>query len=177
MGASNSPGKWGFIVPMNIFTGGYKGEVYLVNPNQERVLGCPAYPNLAAIEKPIDLVMVTVPAPLVPGVINDCGKLGVPAAVVISAGFSETGEEGAKRQAELVERAHDLNILFVGPNCMGISSPPVSLYATGAGVQPDAGSIAFLSQSGNPRSFFHRHLFAALPLALLHHPGQLIVKS
>lgn len=149
VGASNVPGKWGFIVPMNIFMGGYKGEVYLINPKESRVLGCESYPSLSAVGKPIDLVLITVPAPLVPGIIEECGKLGIPSAVVISAGFSETGEEGKAREMELAQRASELGVLFVGPNCMGVASPPINLYAIGASVRPGKGKFAFLSQSGN----------------------------
>jgi len=149
VGASNIPGKWGFIVSMNIFTGGYEGEVYLVNPNEKRVLGCEAYPSLSAIGKPVDLVLITVPGPLAPGVIEECGKLGIPSAVVISAGFSETGDEGRRREGELFDLAKEMGVLFVGPNCMGVASPWSKLYAIGATVYPPPGKYAFLSQSGN----------------------------
>lgn len=149
VGASNVPGKWGFIVPMNIFMGGYKGAVYLINPKESRVLGCESYPSLRAVGSPIDLVLITVPAPLVAGIIKECGKLGISSAVVISAGFSETGEEGRVKEYELTQLARECGVLFVGPNCMGVASPPVELYAIGASVRPGKGKFAFLSQSGN----------------------------
>jgi len=149
IGASNVPGKWGFIMPINIVTGGYKGRMYYVNPREKYVQGQRAVPSVLDLPEPVDLMIVTVPASHVPGVMEQAGKKGVKSAVVISSGFSELGSEGRKLEDRLVGIANEAGILMAGPNTMGICSPPNKLYAIGAVVMPPAGHISALSQSGN----------------------------
>jgi len=149
VGASNIPGKWGFIMPINIITGGYKGRVYYVNPREKYILGLKAVPSVEELPEAVDLMIVTVPASLVPGVVEQAVKRGVKSAVVVSSGFSETGAEGKKLEEKMVSLANEAGILIAGPNTMGICSPPKKLYAIGALAMPPSGHIAFLSQSGN----------------------------
>jgi len=149
IGASNSWGKWGFILPLNIVIGGYKGRLYYVNPKEKYIHGYRAIPSIEALPEPVDLMIVTVPASHIPGVMEEAAKKGVKSVLVISSGFSETGAEGRKLEEQVVSIANNAGILMVGPNTMGIGSPPNQLFAMGAWVKPPAGHIAFLSQSGN----------------------------
>jgi len=149
VGASNVPGKWGFILPLNLVIGGYKGRMYYVNPKERYIQGYRAVPSIEALPEAVDLMVVTVPASQVPKLMQDAAKKGVKTVLVISSGFSETGPEGRKLEDQLVKIANDAGILMAGPNTMGICSPPFHLFAMGAWVQPPAGHIAFLSQSGN----------------------------
>jgi acetyltransferase len=149
IGASNVPGKWGFILPVNLVIGGYKGRLHYVNPKESYIQGYKAFHSIEALPEPVDLMVVTVPASLVPKVMEDAAKKGVKTVLVISSGFSETGKEGKKLEEQVVKIATDAGILMVGPNTMGICSPPAHLFSMGAFVQPPPGNIAFLSQSGN----------------------------
>jgi acetyltransferase len=149
VGASNAPGKWGFIVPLNLVVGGYRGKLYYVNPQDKVIHGYRAWKSLLDIGAPVDLIVVTVPAKAVMGVLEECGKIGCKNMLVISAGFSETGAEGRAVEERLAARANELGVRIIGPNCMGICSPPNRMFAMGAPVQPPAGNISFLSQSGN----------------------------
>lgn len=149
VGASNVWGKWGFILPINLIVGGYKGRLYLVNPREKYIQGYKAVHSVDELPEPVDLMIVTVPASAIPKVMQDAAKKGVKTVLVISSGFSETGPEGRKLEDDVVKTATDAGILMVGPNTMGIGSPPANLFAMGAWVKPPAGNIAFLSQSGN----------------------------
>ncbi|UCD85167.1 MAG: acetate--CoA ligase family protein [Deltaproteobacteria bacterium] len=149
VGASSMPGKWGFIIPMNLILRGYSGKVFMINHSEKTVLGSPAYKSVKDIEDDLDLVVVAVPAPVVSSVIRDCGEKGVKNVVVISANFRETGPEGEKRERELIDTAGEFGIRIIGPNCMGICSPKNKLFALGAPVGPPPGNISFISQSGN----------------------------
>jgi len=149
IGASQSIAKWGNIIPMNILRGGYKGELYLVNPRGGEVHNLPVYPSMTDIGKEIDLAMVTIPAHRVEEVFEDCSRAGVKAIIVISGGFSESSTEGRGMEASMVNKAHEYGIRVVGPNTMGIYSAPWSLTALMPPVQPHEGHIAFAAQSGN----------------------------
>jgi acyl-CoA synthetase (NDP forming) len=149
VGASNNPLKWGFIVPTNILTGQYKGELFLVNPREKRILGIQVYPSIGAIPKDIDLTIIATPSDTVPSIMEDCVEKGIKAAIVITAGFSETGDDGAKLEKEVINVAHRGGIIVVGPNTMGIYSASMSLYALMPPVRPKPGSVALVSQSGN----------------------------
>ncbi|MBU1669706.1 MAG: CoA-binding protein [Actinobacteria bacterium] len=149
IGASNRMGKWGYIVPANILAGGYKGKVYPVNPKETEILECPCCPSIMDIDDEIDLAVVTIPAERVVPVIEQCVEKGVRTCIVISGGFSETGERGAELEREMVAALGESDMRLVGPNTMGIYSGPVSLHALMPPVRPVAGKIAFAAQSGN----------------------------
>jgi len=149
IGASNVLGKWGFIMPINIVSGGYQGRLYYVNPGEKYVQGQKAVASVDALPEPVDLMIVTVPASLVPQVMEQAGQKGIKSAVVVSSGFSEIGAEGRKLEEKVVSIANEAGILMAGPNTMGICSPPNQLYAIGAAVMPPSGHIGALSQSGN----------------------------
>lgn len=149
IGASNNPFKWGFIVPTNILTGQYSGKLFLVNPNEKKILNREVYPNINAIPGDVDVAVVVTASNTVASITEECVQKGVKAVIVITAGFSETGEEGAKLEKEVVNIASRAGIALVGPNTMGVYSSHVSLYALMPPVRPRPGAVALVSQSGN----------------------------
>ncbi|MEM2866737.1 MAG: CoA-binding protein [Candidatus Hadarchaeales archaeon] len=146
IGASRSPIKWGSIILKHVVEGGFKGEVYPVNPNEETLMGLKAYPK---VPEETDLALIVTPAKTVPSLFRECAERGVKSAVIISAGFRETGREGEEMEEELVRTAEEEGLPFVGPNCMGVFSATSSLSALMASVKPLKGNVSFLSQSGN----------------------------
>ncbi len=150
IGASTRPESVGRAVFANILLGDYQGIVYPVNPKAKSILGVRAYPSVLEIPDEVDLAVVIVPARAVPQVLEECGAKGVPAAVVISAGFKEIGPEGAALERQVQEIAQKHGIALVGPNCLGLinTAPDVKLNATFARSTPPPGTIAFVSQSG-----------------------------
>jgi acyl-CoA synthetase (NDP forming)/GNAT superfamily N-acetyltransferase len=130
--------------------GDFAGALVAVNPYADRVAGMPAYPSVAAVPEPVELAVIAVPAAGVAAVLKDCGLAGVRAAVVLSAGFGETGPAGRAAQTELVRIARGYGIRLVGPNCLGVlnADPAVRMRATFASLTPPAGGLAVASQSG-----------------------------
>ena len=150
VGASRRRGTVGGELLANALQGGFHGPVYAVNEHGGSLQGLVAYRSTADLPEPIDLAVIVVPAARVAAAVRDCAMAGVRAVVVISAGFGEAGADGAARQRELVSICRDAGIRLVGPNCLGVlnTSPSVSLNATFAPHQAQAGTIGFLSQSG-----------------------------
>ncbi len=150
VGASGRFGKWGHVLLTNLLAGGFRGEVYPVNPKGGTIAGLPVLRSVDELPEGVDLAVITVPAARVPGVIEGLAARGVRSAVVISSGFREAaGEEGRRLEIELVERARRLGVTLIGPNTMGILNPHVRLYCTGAHVRPEPGGTTLISQSGN----------------------------
>lgn len=145
IGASNDPLKLGYEVFKNLKK--YGGRVYPVNVKDETVQGVKAYKSVLDIPDEIDLAVVVVPKRFVKGTIEDCGKKGVKGAVIITAGFGETGEEGKKEERELVEIAHRYGMRLIGPNCVGVVNTKANMNATFI-TDPKKGDVAFISQSG-----------------------------
>jgi acetate---CoA ligase (ADP-forming) len=150
IGASSNPTKLGYAVLQNLVDGGYaqKGKVYPINPGAEEILGYPAYPSVLEVPGPIDLAVIVIPYPQVPDVLRTCGEKGIPAAIIISAGFREAGEEGLERELELIEIAREFKIRLIGPNCLGVIDTFTPLNASFAAGTPPSGPMAFMSQSG-----------------------------
>ncbi|NQU07212.1 MAG: CoA-binding protein [Candidatus Abyssubacteria bacterium] len=149
VGASKNPGKWGFLILMNLHLGGYKGKIYPVNPGEKEILGFKVYPSMSAVPEPVDLALVVVPPAKAPQVLRECaGKTKV--ALVIAAGFGELGPEAKRLEADLVGAAREGGIRVVGPNCNGVmcASPP-SLYALMPSYFPPPNTFSMASQSGN----------------------------
>lgn len=146
VGASKNPGKVGYAVFRNLLN--FKGKLYPVNPQAEDILGIPVYKTLSDIPEPVEMVVVAIPAPKVPEIIHEAGTLGAKVAVILTAGFRETGEEGRKLEDELLRVARETGIRIVGPNCLGIIIPPLELNATFDVQSPLSGQIGFISQSG-----------------------------
>jgi acetyl coenzyme A synthetase (ADP forming)-like protein len=150
IGASRQRGTIGGEIFHNLLSYGFNGPVYPVNPTAAVIQCVPAYPTVEAIAGPVDLAIIVVPAVQVVEVAAACGRKGVKALVVISAGFSETGSEGQERQAELLRVCRAAGMRLIGPNCMGIANtdPAVLLDATFAPGVPPPGRVGFSSQSG-----------------------------
>ncbi len=148
IGASREPEKLGYSVLANLQEGGYEGRLYPVNPQADEILGLKAYPSVLDIPGPVDLAVVVIPYRFVPAVLEECGQKGIPAVVVISAGFREAGREGLERERELIEIARQYDLRLIGPNCLGVIDTTTPLNATFAAGMPPGGPIAFMSQSG-----------------------------
>jgi acetyltransferase len=128
----------------------FDGEVIPVNPNRQAVLGTDCYPDIGSIPETvtIDLAIVAVPATVAVDVVHQIGEHGIENVVVITAGFSETGEEGRKRQQELTAVADEYDLRLVGPNSVGIMSTSTRLNATFLQGYPPEGTLSLISQSG-----------------------------
>jgi acyl-CoA synthetase (NDP forming) len=150
VGASADTDKWGGMLVANLRLGGFPGPLYLVNPKGGTILGLPVHTSVSELPEAPDLAVVAVGAPLVDAVIGECGRKGVRAAVVVSAGFSETGPEGRALEDRVVRTAESHGMVLVGPNCMGVISTHHKLYATGFTLlRPEPGGASMVSQSGN----------------------------
>lgn len=148
IGATNNWNKWGY----STFTSaldGFRGPVYPVNNRETEVLGYKAYRRVTDISGPVDLAIFVIPAPSVAPVMEDCVAKGVKAAVIISAGFAETGPEGKRLQDEVLRIARKGGIRFIGPNCMGFWSASSELRAFMFPLPVKDGPLAFVSQGGN----------------------------
>ena len=148
IGATENIGSVGRTIFQNLGRGGFQGVVYPVNPKRPSVLGVKAHPNISAIPERVDLAVICTPAKTVPGLILECIQAGVPGAVIISAGFKETGPEGVKLEQQILADAHRAGMRIVGPNCLGVMMPHLGLNATFATTIAKPGSVGFLSLSG-----------------------------
>lgn len=150
IGASRQRGTIGGEIFHNLLSFGFNGSVYPINPAATSIENVTAYAAIDAVPGPVDLAVIVVPAAKVIEVAEACAQKGVKALVVISAGFSETGEEGKQRQAELISVCRNAGMRLIGPNCMGIvnTNPGVRLDATFAPGIPPRGRVGFSSQSG-----------------------------
>ncbi len=148
IGASRSQGKIGHAVLSNIMESGFRGAVYPINPGKEEILGLRCYSDVAAVEDEIDLAVVVIPARYVLDAVASCGRRGVKAVIIITAGFRETGHEGLlmEKRMKAIAETHQMRIL--GPNCLGMIDTVVPVNASFAAGMPRYGKIAFMSQSG-----------------------------
>jgi acyl-CoA synthetase (NDP forming)/RimJ/RimL family protein N-acetyltransferase len=150
VGAGRRRGGLGHEVFRNLIAHGFNGPVHPINAHAPHVASVRTHPSVLDVPGDVDLAVVAVPAPEVPAVVRECAQKGVGGLIVISAGFAETGPDGAAAQRELVELARRHGMRLVGPNCMGLinTAPTVSMQATFAPVGPAPGGVALLSQSG-----------------------------
>jgi len=149
VGASPRDGSVGQRITRNLREGGFAGPVLLVHPRHRAIEGTPAYPDVGALPATPDLAVVCTPPDVGPGVIRALGERGTRAAVVITAGFAESGEErGRALHAALLEAARPFLLRIVGPNCLGLLSPGTGVNASFAHLSPSAGQLAFVAQSG-----------------------------
>jgi len=147
LGASNNPGKWGFGTFDTVRRTATDIRVYPINPGASEIMGFRAYPSVLDVPEPIDLAVVVIPPQAVPAAMRECVQKGIRAAVIITAGFRETGERGAALEKEVLEIARQGGIRFVGPNCNGHFNTTANLHTTGGGTRP--GPLGLVSQSGN----------------------------
>ena len=151
IGASRRPGSMGHEILRRLLLHEFTGPVFPVNPEAASIAGVAAHASVLGVPVDVDLAIVTVPKHEVLGVVEDCGRKGVRAVLVISAGFAETGlDEDVAAEQELVRVARRHGMRLVGPNAMGVLSTmtEVSMNATFLEVSPAAGRVAFLAQSG-----------------------------
>lgn len=148
IGATEAPGSVGRTLLRNLLGTPFGGTVYPVNPKRDNVLGVHSYRSVADIPAVVDLAVVATPAVAVPAIIGQCADRGIPAAVVISAGFRETGLAGAELERQVLAEARRGRMRLVGPNCLGVMSPTTGLNATFAAGMARPGNVALLSQSG-----------------------------
>ena len=134
----------------NLFSAGYTGAVYPVNPKVSALRGYRCYPTIGAAPGPVDLAVVMVPRDAALAAVDECIAAGVRAVVVITAGFREGGAEGAGVERQLVERVRAAGVRMVGPNCMGVmnTEAAVRLDASFTPAQALPGAVAFASHSG-----------------------------
>ena len=149
LGASKDPQKWGFIILANLLEGGFPGRIFPVNPREEEILGLKVYRKAEHIPEVPDLAVIVVPPRSVVPVLKECANKGVKAAVIITAGFAETGDEGERLQREMVQIVRSSGMILVGPNCNGVMNPSAKLYALMASIFPHPGPVAIVAQSGN----------------------------
>lgn len=148
IGASEREGSLGRFVMENMIRAGFAGPLYPVNPKYKVVFSHTAFATLADLPQVPDLVIVASPAATVPGVIRAAGARGITSAVVLSAGFAETGAAGAALAARVGKDAQDAGIRMIGPNCLGIMRPSIGLNGTFANTGAKPGALALISQSG-----------------------------
>jgi acetyltransferase len=150
VGASRREGSIGREILHQLIEFDFHGKLFPVNPKADFIHSIKAFPSVSAIPDPVDLAIIVVTREEVLGVIDDCGKKGVTGLVVITAGFSETGEVGKRFEAQMGERVRQYGMRMIGPNCMGVinTDPAVRMDATFAPTLPLVGRIAFMSQSG-----------------------------
>jgi acetyltransferase len=148
VGATENEGSVGRTIMQNLLATPFGGTVYPVNPKRASVLGVKAYPTLSDVPERVDLIVVVTPARTVPGIIEEAVQLGIPGAVIISAGFKEIGPEGVELERQILEKAKRGNMRIIGPNCLGVMMPPTGLNATFAARMAAPGTVGFISQSG-----------------------------
>ncbi|MEY2700676.1 MAG: hypothetical protein RIQ52_1431 [Pseudomonadota bacterium] len=147
-GASPRPDSVAGQVYRNLRAAGFHGQLYPVNPKRDTLDGLPCYPDLSALPQPAELVVIATPAATVPAIIRHCGEQGVPAAIVLSAGFSAQDPDGPELKAEMLAAARHAGIRLLGPNCLGLMRPSLGMNATFSLNQGHTGSLALISQSG-----------------------------
>ena len=148
IGATEREGHVGRSVLWNLISSPFGGTVYPVNSKRTSVLGIQAYPDVASLPEPPELAVVVTPADTVPGVIEECARAGVQGAVVISAGFRESGQRGLELERQILAAARPAKMRIIGPNCLGVMCPVSGLNATFAQTVARPGTVAFVSQSG-----------------------------
>ncbi len=148
IGASNTPGRVGYALLKNLITNGYSGAIFPVNNHRESVQGVQAFPTIVAIPQKVDLAIIAIHAQMVPDVLEACAASGVRSTVVISAGFTESGEEGSLLSKKIAQTVRANGMAMLGPNCLGFIRPRLNLNASFSRNMPPKGGIAFISQSG-----------------------------
>src|SRR5215475_10969791 len=144
IGASEKPDSVGRALLENIQS--FPGRFFPINPNYATLLGQKTFPKIADVPEGIDLAVIATPAATVPRIVAECAAVGVKGAVIISAGFKESGPAGAELEKQILERRGKMRI--IGPNCVGVMLPHIGLNATFAKPLALPGNIGFISQSG-----------------------------
>lgn len=153
IGASADPSKNNARPQRYLTEAGFQGRIVPINPKRDEVMGLPAWPDLDSVPFEIDHAFIMVPASAIEDVIAQCGRKGVPVVTIFTAGFAETGEEGAALQARMLAAARASGVRILGPNCIGLINAHAGMpLTTNAALQadmPKAGSVSVISQSGS----------------------------
>jgi len=148
VGASEKQGSIGHALVRNLQKGEYQGKIFPINAKHPVISGLTAYPLIGDTRQSVDLAVIATPMKTVPSIIGECVRAGVGGAIIISAGGKETGQKGREIEVEIKKEADKGGIRIIGPNCVGVISAAVNLYATFANQMPLPGKMAFISQSG-----------------------------
>ncbi|MCD6264931.1 MAG: acetate--CoA ligase family protein [Deltaproteobacteria bacterium] len=148
IGASEVPGKASERRTRSLIEGGYRGDIYLINPKRAELFGRKAYPSITEIDGEVDLVMIVVAPRFLTSAVADSVKMGAKGIIIITAGLGESGEEGKKIEAEILDEAARTGAFVIGPNCSGMFSSSADINLLGV-PQIEKGSISVLAQSGN----------------------------
>ncbi|MDD1743973.1 MAG: CoA-binding protein, partial [Methanomassiliicoccales archaeon] len=148
IGAAREETKIGHIVLKNLIDSGFTGELVPINPKSSEILGLKCYRSILDLPGPVDLAVICVPNVFVPDVVEECGKKGVKAVIIISAGFKEMGREGAELERKVAEIRQRYDMRILGPNCLGVINTHAKMNATFTRNYPRSGPIAITSQSG-----------------------------
>jgi acetyltransferase len=148
VGATEKVGSVGRTVLWNLISSPFGGTVFPINPKRSNILGLKAYPSLADVPDPVELAVIVTPSSTIPDLMDECVATGVKGAIIISAGFKETGPAGAELERQVLMRARRGGIRVVGPNCLGVMNPIGGLNATFAAGMARPGTVGLVSQSG-----------------------------
>ena len=148
IGASSTPDKWGNILLKNLLSNGFKGHVYPVNPKEKTILGTVCYPSVLDIPDPVDMALIAVPRSHALLVAKECGIKGVQGIIMVTAGFSETGDKGREPEKKLMEIIDRYDMRLVGPNTLGVVNAHIGMNASIISRLPEPGGISFITQSG-----------------------------
>ena len=148
VGASRQKGKVGYEILANMVGAGYEGQIFPVNPRADTIEGLRCYPDLRSIGQAPEVVVIIVPAKIVPAVMRQCAKIRVKSVIIISGGFKEVGKEGRELEEQIIRIAKQAGIRVIGPNCLGVIAPANKLNASFGGELPAQGVTGYLSQSG-----------------------------
>lgn len=148
IGAAREEGKVGRTIFDNIIGSGYKGKVFPVNPKASDIGGRKCYSSILDINQDIELAVIVIPAEYISKILEECYAKHIKYAIIISAGFKETGVKGAKREKRLIEKSRDYGIRILGPNCLGMIDATCPINASFSANMPSKGKISFISQSG-----------------------------
>ncbi len=148
IGATEKEGSVGRTILWNLISSPFGGAVFPINPKRPSLLGIKAYPSIKDVPDQVDLAVIVTPSTGIPDLITECVEAGVKGAIVISAGFKETGPEGVELERRMLENARKGGMRIVGPNCLGVMSPVSGINATFAAGMARKGNVAFISQSG-----------------------------
>ncbi|HEY4662572.1 MAG TPA: acetate--CoA ligase family protein [Candidatus Humimicrobiaceae bacterium] len=148
IGAAREEEKVGHVIFENIISSGFKGKLFAINPHADEIHCIQCYPSILNVPVKVDLAIIVIPMQYVLQALEECSRKKVKWAIIISAGFKETGVEGAKRESQLIANAKEYGIRILGPNCMGIIDTGCPINATFSQLMPPKGRIGFISQSG-----------------------------
>ncbi|MFH2057282.1 MAG: acetate--CoA ligase family protein [Pseudomonadota bacterium] len=148
IGASKNKTKRGYQAIKTLLADGFEGDIYPVNPKEDKILGLRCYKDITKIDAPIDIALITTPARTIPDILRKCGEKKVAGAVIIAGGFRELGAKGKEIELEAVAVAKQTGVRLIGPNTSGMINLKTNMNLVGI-QNPPRGNIALLCQSGN----------------------------